>query len=128
MTTLSPATESPMDIETIRTICTQLPVVTEDIKWGDNLCFLVGGKIFCIVNLSGNHSASFKVKDEEFEEMSDRPGLRPAPYLARAKWILAEKPDALSRKEWEKYLTQSYNLIKSKLPLKVRTRLSSNMM
>jgi predicted DNA-binding protein (MmcQ/YjbR family) len=113
-----------MNIEAIRTICTELPGVTEHIKWGDNLCFLVGGKIFCIANLSGDQSASFKVTNEEFPEMSDRPGLRPAPYLARNKWIMAENPHALSHREWERYLTQSYNLIKSKLPAKTRTSLS----
>ncbi|MBX2992827.1 MAG: MmcQ/YjbR family DNA-binding protein [Bacteroidetes bacterium] len=113
-----------MNIETIRAICTELPGVTEDIKWGDNLCFLAGGKIFCIANLSGSHSASFKVTEEEFEEMADRPGLCPAPYLAKNKWIMAERPDAMTRTEWDRYLTQSYNLITSKLPAKTRAALS----
>ena len=112
-----------MNIELLREICRLLPGVEEDIKWEDNLCFLIGGKIFCIANLSGNHSASFKVTEEEFEELADRPGLCPAPYLAKNKWIMAERPDAITRKEWERYLAQSYNLITSKLPAKTRAAL-----
>ena len=35
-----------MDIEDIRIMCTSLPGVTEDIKWGNDLVFSVGGKCF----------------------------------------------------------------------------------
>lgn len=115
-----------MNIETLRTMCLTLPGVTEDIKWGDNLCFLAGGKIFCIANLSGDHAASFKVTEEEFEALAERPGLRPAPYLAKNNWIMAERPGAMTRTEWERYLAQSYNLITSKLPAKTRTSLTKN--
>jgi hypothetical protein len=34
-----------MDIGLIKTICNELPHVTEDIKWGDDLCFMIGSKI-----------------------------------------------------------------------------------
>jgi len=34
-----------MNIEEVQSLCKQLPVLTEDIKWGSDLCFGVGGKM-----------------------------------------------------------------------------------
>jgi predicted DNA-binding protein (MmcQ/YjbR family) len=96
------------------------PAVTEDVKWESNLCFCVGGKIFCIANLEPPHTFSFKVTDAEFDELSGSDGFKPAPYLARAKWVLVTDSSKLSRKDLKKYLQQSYNLIKSKIPKKQR--------
>lgn len=105
-----------MDIESIRNICTQLPHVTEGIKWGDDLCFMVGEKMFCVAALSPPLKVSLKVADDEFEELSNTPGIIPAPYVARYKWILVEDTNRFTAKEWEYYITQSYNLVKARLP------------
>jgi hypothetical protein len=40
-----------LHIEEIQHLCNQLPGVTEGIKWGDDLCFSVGGKMFLITGL-----------------------------------------------------------------------------
>jgi predicted DNA-binding protein (MmcQ/YjbR family) len=107
-----------MDIEILRTICKQLPAVTEDIKWGHDLCFSVANKIFCVTGLEAPLKISFKVKDEEFEELSRTRDIIPAPYLARYKWVLVEKPDRFTRKEWKHYIKQSYEIVRSRLPKK----------
>jgi len=112
-----------MDIETIRNICKDLPHVTEDIKWGDDLCFLIGEKMFCVSNLNPPLKVSLKVTDEEFVELSNSPGIIPAPYVARYKWILVEDMSRFINKEWKHYITQSYNLVKAKLPKKVLDQL-----
>lgn len=112
-----------MDIETLRDFCQSLPAVTEDIKWGNDLCFSVGGKMFCVAGLNGQLTVSFKVKDEEFDELASLPGMRPAPYVARYKWVLVEEVNRLSSEQWEHFLIQSYNLVKDKLPLKVTRQL-----
>ena len=109
-----------MDIEILRSGCLSFPIVTEDVKWETNLCFCVGGKIFCIANLEPPHTFSFKVTDAEFDELSGSDGFKPAPYLARAKWVLVTDSSKLSRKDLKKYLQQSYDLIKSKIPKKQR--------
>ncbi|WP_300664059.1 MmcQ/YjbR family DNA-binding protein [Fluviicola sp.] len=110
-----------MDIETIRNICTHLPHVTEDIKWEHDLVFLIGEKMFCVTGLDENPvSASFKASDELFEELSNLPGFKPAPYLARYKWILVEDISILKKVELESYVKQSYELVKAKLPAKIR--------
>ena len=108
-----------MNIESLRDYCRSLPAVTEDIKWGHDLCFSVAEKMFCVAALDGRLSVSFKVKDEEFDELSTSPGIRPAPYVARYKWVLVEEMSRLSRKEWEHYIKQSYDLVRAKLPKKV---------
>ena len=107
-----------MDIEDIREFCKKLTWVTEDIKWGHDLCFMVTEKIFCITSLNGPLTISFKVKEEEFDELSSSPGIIPAPYLARYKWVLVEDMNKLSKKQLEHYIQQSYGLVKLKLPKK----------
>jgi predicted DNA-binding protein (MmcQ/YjbR family) len=109
-----------VDIEILRSVCLSFPAVTEDVKWETNLCFCVGGKIFCIANLEPPHTFSFKVTDKEFDELSEADGFKPAPYLARAKWIFVADSSKLSKKDLKNYLQQSYELIKAKIPKKQR--------
>jgi predicted DNA-binding protein (MmcQ/YjbR family) len=108
-----------MDIETLRDICSSLPLVTEDIKWGNDLCFMIAGKMFCVTSMDIPLKVSLKVTDEEFGEMTNRPGIIPAPYVARYKWILIEDVNIFTRKQWEHYIAQSYDLVRSKLPKKL---------
>ncbi len=107
-----------MDIESLRAFCKSFPSVTEDVKWGNDLCFLIGEKMFCVTALEGPVKISFKVRDDEFDELTSKQGIIPAPYVARYKWVLVEDPSKLSRREIEYYVKQSYELIKSKLPKK----------
>ena len=80
--------------------------------------FFIGDKIFCAAQLTTPLLISFKVKDEEFDELSSSIGVLPAPYAARYKWILVTDLNKFSKKEWEYYTRQSYDLVKSKLPKK----------
>jgi len=113
-----------MNIEEIQAICREWPGVTEDIKWGADLVFSVGNKMFCVVGLEQSPvSASFKVTDEEFDEMSSRPGFKPAPYVAKYKWVWIDDINKMKKTEWKKYLKQSYELVKAKLPAKIRSTL-----
>jgi len=112
-----------MDIEMLRKICSSLRAVTEDVKWGNDLVFSVGDKMFCAASLEPPFSCSFKVPDDEFDEISNRNGFTPAPYMARAKWVMVTDPSKLNKKDWERYLKQSYELIKIKLTKKLREKL-----
>jgi len=112
-----------MDIETIRKFCRSLPAATEDIKWDHDLCFSVCGKMFVVIDLEPPNRFSFKVPDEEFEELSTREGFMPAPYMARAKWVSTESPSHLKKKEGEQFMRQSYELVKAKLTKKAKAEL-----
>ncbi len=112
-----------MNIEMFRKICSSLPAVTEDVKWGNDLVFSVGEKMFCVVSLEPPFSCSFKAPDEEFDELSNRNGFAPAPYMAKAKWVLVTDASGLNKKEWQQYIRQSYELVKAKLTKKLREKL-----
>jgi len=113
-----------MNLEELRTICLSFPGVTEDIKWEDHLCFTIGGKIFLITSPgSVPVTASFKVSEEDFEQLIQRNGFSAARYLARYKWVSVEDISLLNHQEWERLARQAYSLIAGKLPLKFRKTL-----
>jgi predicted DNA-binding protein (MmcQ/YjbR family) len=112
-----------MDVDQLRTFCLSLPAVTEDIKWDNDLVFSVGGKMFCVASLDPPFKCSFKVRDEEFDELSQQNGFFPAPYMARAKWVLVADANRLRASEWQNYITQSYELVKAKLTKKIKQEL-----
>lgn len=116
-----------MDVEQLRKICLAFPGATEQIQWGDDLLFKVGGKMFAITPLiPAPVCLSFKVTPENFAELTERPGIIPAPYLARAQWIALESREALSPSELAALLRASYNLIVAKLPRKTRESLAGS--
>ena len=106
-----------MTVESLRKICLALPGVTEDVKWGQDLCFCVGGKMFVVVNLEPPHQMSFKCTSEGFAELIEREGMIPAPYLARAMWVQeSELGTVFERRELEPLLRSSYDLVLATLP------------
>ena len=59
-----------MDIDWIRDLCLSLPGATEQILWGNDLVFKVGGKMFAAAALEpGPVCLSFKCSDEDFAEL-----------------------------------------------------------
>lgn len=115
-----------MDDKHLGALTAGWPGVTRDIKWGADLVFSVGGKMFCVYCLEGSEQGklSFKVADERFLELTDRPGFRPAPYLARAHWVTLDDPTVVPRKELEALLRNAYELIFAKLTKKLQRELS----
>jgi predicted DNA-binding protein (MmcQ/YjbR family) len=113
-----------MNVEDIRAICKKMAAVTEDIKWGHDLVFSIGGKMFCVVGLDQFPvTASFKVGDEQFEEMCTRDGFKPAPYVAKYKWVWIDDINKMNKTGWKQFIMQSYELVKAKLPAKLRKQL-----
>jgi predicted DNA-binding protein (MmcQ/YjbR family) len=110
-----------MNIDQLRKLCLSFPGATEQMQWGDNLLFKVGGKIFTITSLEpAKVWISLKASPENFAELTERPGVIPAPYLARAKWISLESADALPDAEISQLVRESYELVLAKLPRKAR--------
>jgi predicted DNA-binding protein (MmcQ/YjbR family) len=110
--------------EWVRKYCMSLPHVTEQVQWQIDLVFKIGGKMFAIAVLEPHTIClAFKCTPEDFEELIERPGIIPAPYMARAKWVGLESFDAITRKELERWLRQAYDLILAKLPKKTQREL-----
>jgi predicted DNA-binding protein (MmcQ/YjbR family) len=108
-----------MNIDWVRQYCLSLPHSTEKVQWEDNLVFKVGGKMYAVVALEpGDHWLSFKCTLEEFAELVERPGIVPAPYLARAHWVSLQDPGALAQAEVKRLLREAYELVVAKLPKK----------
>jgi predicted DNA-binding protein (MmcQ/YjbR family) len=106
-----------MTIDAVRTICRALPGVTEDIKWGSDLVFSVGGKMFTVVNTEPPNEVKFKCTPEMFAELIERDGIIPAQYMARAMWVQERSVgEALERRELEALIKTSYELVVAKLP------------
>lgn len=104
--------------EQVAEFCLQLPGAREDYKWGGTRVFSVAGtKMFAVMDLAGK-GLSFKVAPELFLGYVDRPGVRPAPYLARAYWISVAAPYSLGDDELRDLLTRSHQLVVGKLPKK----------
>jgi predicted DNA-binding protein (MmcQ/YjbR family) len=117
---------SPMNIDWIRDLCLSFPHTSEHIQWGDDLVFKVAGKIHAITVLKPSKIwLSFKASPEKFAELTERPGIIPAPYLARAKWIALETKDALPPDELALLLRESYDMVVAKLPRKTRETLTT---
>ena len=94
----------------------QLPGVHEERKWGNCRVFsIAGNKMIAILDLMGSDLA-FKVDQDLFLGFTDRPGIRPAPYLARAHWISMAVPYPLADVELQTLLRRSHQLVVGRLP------------
>lgn len=105
-------------------LCANWPGVTADVKWQSNLVYSVSGKMFCIIGLPDNDQhLSFKVDDARFLELTDRPGVRPAPYLARLKWVTVDMPRSLPQAELDALIRVAYETVAARLPKKTQREL-----
>jgi len=118
-----------MDAGWIRDLCLSFPAVTEHVIWGSDLTFKVAGKMFAHAVLEPAPVwLSIKASPENFYDLTERPGIIPAPYRARAQWVALETKDALSSPELGAMVRDSYDIIVAKLPKKTRDSLKANIL
>ena len=105
-----------MRVEAIRRYCLSFPSAKENLQWGDDLCFKVGGKIFAIVTLdSVPQRLCCKCAPEKFEELLEQEDIRAAPYVGRYKWIMLDRLDALPPEELWELIRESYAMVSAKV-------------
>jgi len=114
-----------MTPKTFEVRCLRLPAATKVVQWEGTSVFKVGGKMFA---LSGGYTAEsggymFKVSDMAYGILIEQGLARPAPYLARAKWVQLVGNNALPDAELTAYLAQAHELIVAKLPKRLRKEL-----
>jgi predicted DNA-binding protein (MmcQ/YjbR family) len=115
-----------MDIESLRKYCLTFPHVTENVQWGCDLCFKVDGKLLAVAPLEvAPLRLSFKCSPENFAELCEREGVRPAPYMARAQWVALEQLNTLPDTELRELLADSHRLVWERLPKKRRAELET---
>ena len=104
-----------MSVESIRRFCLSFPHATENLQWGDELLFKVGGKIFAALSLSSvPPRLTFKCTPEKFVELVEQEGIVPAKYVGRYKWVSLERLDALPWTELKDLIGQSYEMVAAK--------------
>ena len=109
-----------MDFESLRAFCLSLPGTTEEIQWGADLLFKVGGKTFVFTGMDAPWPLTIKCSDEDFGYLIEREDIPPAAYLGRYKWIRLKSITTLPPKDLQEYIRKSYMAIFTKLPKKVR--------
>lgn len=113
-----------LDVDWVRDLCLSFPSATEQVTWGIDLTFRISGKIFAVTVLEpAKVWLSFKCSPETFADLTERAGIIPAPYMARAQWVALETKDALPKEELAGLLRESYDLVFAKLPRKTREAL-----
>lgn len=114
-----------MNLEQLRKFCLAFPGATEDIKWGADLCFCIGAKMFCVTSAdSGQGGMSIKCTPETFDDLIEREGIDPAAYVGRYKWVHIADLNAVKPDELKSLIEKSYQLVFDKLPPKVKKTIS----
>ena len=129
-----PAPPSCMNVEDFRNYCLSLPGVTEKMPFTtlkdpygrDVLCFYIGSKWFCYVNIEVFDRCCVKTSAADAEELRERyAGIRPAWHMNKRLWsdvyFGSDVPDSLIRD----LVRRSYGIVKASLPLKERDRLAT---
>lgn len=115
-----------MNADRLRELCLSFPGTTEQIQWGYDLVFKVGGKMFAVTPLEpAPVCLSFKASPENFAELTERQNIIPAPYMARAQWVALQTRDAIVAEELSRLLRESYEMVLAKLPKKMQEMIAS---
>ena len=106
------------DVDWIRELCLSFPDVTEDMPWGDDLCFKIHGKIFAGIVLADGRfpRVTLKSSPERFHDLLETEGISPAPYVGRYKWIQLANSNLLPARDLESLIRQSYEMVAAKAP------------
>jgi predicted DNA-binding protein (MmcQ/YjbR family) len=118
-----------MTCDEFNAFCRALPATTYVVQWGGSHVWKVGGKVFAIAGgRNGKPNFTFKVSEIAYEMLRDRPGLRPAPYLASRglKWIQHFAKPGLSDAALRDYIRQSHFIVSQGLSKKKRAELGLN--
>jgi len=111
-----------MDRQGVGKVCLSLPAVTLDHPFGDDHdVYKVGGKMFVMVG--GTGGISFKVSDIASEVLTESGKARPAPYMARAKWVKLPQIDDWADEELAEHLAIAHGIVAAKLTKKTRAAL-----
>ncbi len=95
--------------------CAALPATTHVVQWGGAQVWKVGGKVFAIGgwDKADRPAFTFKTSQLNYDYLADKPGYRPAPYLAARgmKWIQQyDAPDS-DDDELRYYLRESHRIV-----------------
>lgn len=115
-----------MNIEEFRNWCLSLEGSTEDVKWGNHLCFMIEEKIFLMCSLEAPHSFSVKILPQDFDNLVQQSVFQQAPYSAKRQWILVESLEACPVAEIRQLVLNSRELVLQKLSKKIQAKYAAH--
>lgn len=116
-----------MDIEEIREYCLKKKGVSEGFPFGDDpLVFKVMGKMFCLVNLVPPLRVNIKCDPEKAVELREEYSfVRPGYHMNKQHWNTIEVEGIVDPKILYEWIDDSYDLIVSSLPKKIKEQLEN---
>lgn len=115
-----------MNIEEIREFALSLPHATEDMPFGpDALALRIGGKIFCLLELSGHwHFYNLKVDPDFSLDLQDRYlSIRPGYHMNKRHWISIDFNSSIPIHIEKNIIRHAYNQTAKGLTKKMRGEL-----
>jgi predicted DNA-binding protein (MmcQ/YjbR family) len=136
------------DLAWLREVCLALPGTTEDLKWGADVVFSVGDKMYCkrsaqrpLGRIDGwsrlagtgtrrcaagamGEGYSFRCEPPVQEALIQRPDIVFAPYLGKHGWVRVQTWTAIEPAEAAHLVGVSYRLVLAKLPKKLQRALN----
>lgn len=105
-------------------VCAALPGAAHVVQWGGSSVWKVGGKVFAIHADWGAQGEGVVLKPTEMgrEIWRGAAGVRPAPYLGRAGWLMIG-PGAMSEDELAGQIAASHAQAAAKLTRAARAAL-----
>ena len=102
-----------MNIAEFDAICGGLAGAEKVVQWGGRHVWKIGGRIFAIATPDGGGPVlpAFKASDMARPMLLERPGIAPAPYLARAGWVCLTAARAMSDTDLAAYLGEAHRVI-----------------
>lgn len=91
-------------------------------QWRDDSVAKLGGKVYALLDRDPGE-VWLKVSDMAYDLLTELPGIRPAPYFARAGWVAISAASPLTETEVEAYLTEAHRLVAARLTRRLRGEL-----
>ncbi len=112
-----------MNIEEVREYCLSLPLVTEDMAFGeDHLLLRLFDKIFACMALDNTGTLALKADPELAIDLRERhTSITPARHWNKKYWIQLDLRSSLPDHLIESLIRHSYSQVVSKLPKKLKT-------
>ena len=119
-----------MTVTEFNNFCSSLPVTSYVVQWGGAHVWKVGDKVFAIGGWSKTDTPAFTFKTSEvnYHFLNEKPGYKPAPYLAARgmKWIQQYDVPEPEDEELIYYIKESYHIVSLGLTKKKQKQLGLN--
>ena len=107
-----------MNRNELRDYCLSMTAAVEDFPFGTDVAvFKVKGKMFALTDIEMFESINLKCDPEEAIELRERyAAVQPGYHMNKAHWNTIIMDNSISDKLIEKWVNDSYELVRSKLP------------